>query len=139
MADPREVYEKTRILVVEDEDYTRKIIVGLLRQLGYRLIDEAADGEAGFKELLRTRPTIVLCDVHMAPLDGLGFLRKLRGLANPALSCTTVIFLTADKQADTVMSAKNLQVDGYLVKPVSLASLKSRLDIQLQKQGLLKA
>ena len=127
-------YEKIRILVVEDESYTRQIICGLLRQLGFRLIDEAADGEAGFKELVRTRPVLVLCDVHMQPLDGLGFLAKLRGMSNATFGALPVIFLTADKQQETVLTAKKLQVDGYLVKPVSLTTLKQRIDLVLQKK-----
>lgn len=127
-------YEKIRILVVEDEAYTRQIICGLLRQLGFRLIDEASDGEAGFKELVRTRPVLVLCDVHMQPLDGLGFLAKLRGMSNAAFGALPVIFLTADKQQETVLTAKKLQVDGYLVKPVSLTALKQRIDLVLQKK-----
>lgn len=127
-------YDKIRILVVEDEAYTRQIICGLLRQLGFRLIDEAADGEAGFKELVRTRPVLVLCDVHMQPLDGLGFLAKLRGMSNATFGALPVIFLTADKQQETVLTAKKLQVDGYLVKPVSLTALKQRIDLVLQKK-----
>lgn len=137
MADIRSVYEKTRVLIVEDEAFTRQIIRGLLHQLGFRLIEEAADGESGFKELLRTRPMIVLCDIHMQPMSGLDFLAKVRGLANASVRDTVVIFLTADKQTDTVMSAKTLKVDGYLVKPVSMANLKARIDQQLQKLGLI--
>lgn len=125
---------KIRILVIEDEDFTRQMICGLLRQLGFRLINEAADGEAGFKELVRTKPLLVLCDVHMQPLDGLGFLAKLRGLSNAALAETPVIFLTADKQQETVLTAKKLQADGYIVKPVSLQILKQRLDALMQKR-----
>ncbi|MBP6817802.1 MAG: response regulator [Ferrovibrio sp.] len=129
--------DKIRILVVEDEDYTRQIICQLLRQLGYRLLHEASDGEAGFKELVRVRPLLVLCDVHMQPLDGLGFLAKVRGMANPSVAETPVVFLTADKQQETVLTAKKLQVDGYMVKPVSLQVLKQRLDTLLKSRGIL--
>lgn len=128
---------KIRILVIEDEDFTRQMICGLLRQLGFRLINEAADGEAGFKELVRTKPLLVLCDVHMQPLDGLGFLAKLRGLSNAVLADTPVIFLTADKQQETVLTAKKLQADGYIVKPVSLQILKQRLDLLMQKRSII--
>ena len=125
---------KIRILVIEDEDFTRQMICGLLRQLGFRLIMEASDGESGFRELVRTKPLLVLCDVHMQPLDGLGFLAKLRGLSNQALAEMPVIFLTADKQQETVLTAKRLQVDGYIVKPVSIQILKQRLDALMQKR-----
>lgn len=137
MSDDKAKYEKIRILVIEDESYTRMMIVGLLRQIGFQAIGEAAEGEAGFKETVRTRPLVVLCDVHMAPMDGLGYLSKLRGFSNPAIAATPVVFLTADKQQETVMEAKQLKVDGYLVKPVSLQVLKQRLDGLLKHHGLI--
>ncbi len=137
MSDDKDKYEKLRILVIEDESYTRLMIVGLLRQIGFNLIGEAKDGEDGFRETVRTRPLVVLCDVHMAPMDGLGYLSKLRGFSNAALAATPVIFLTADKQQETVLSAKQLKVDGYLVKPVSLQVLKQRLDALLKFHNLI--
>lgn len=137
MSDDKDKYDKIRILVIEDESYTRLMIVGLLRQIGFNHIDEAAEGDAGFKETVRTRPQVVLCDVHMTPLDGLGYLGKLRGFANQAIAATPVVFLTADKQQETVLSAKQLKVDGYLVKPVSLQVLKQRLDALLKFHALI--
>jgi two-component system chemotaxis response regulator CheY len=130
-------YEKIRILVIEDESYTRMMIVGLLRQIGFTLIGEAKDGDIGFKETVRTRPQIVLCDVHMEPVDGLGYLARLRGMANESIAQTPVIFLTADKQQETVVSAKQQKVDGYLVKPVALAVLKQRIDVLLKYHALI--
>ncbi|WP_341899149.1 response regulator [Ferrovibrio terrae] len=132
MSDDKARYEKIRVLLIEDESYTRHVIEGLLRQIGFTLISQAKDGGEGFKETVRVRPQVVLCDVHMEPVDGLDYLSKLRGFANAAIAATPVVFLTADKQQETVVSAKQLKVDGYLVKPVSLQLLKQRLD------GLLK-
>lgn len=132
MSDDKAKYENLRILVIEDESYTRQVVTGLLRQIGFQLINEAKEGGDGFKETVRTRPQVVLCDVHMDPVDGLGYLGKLRGFSNAAIAATPVVFLTADKQQETVLTAKQLKVDGYLVKPVSLQMLKQRLD------GLLK-
>jgi len=121
-------YEPIRILVLEDEVHIRQIICRLLRQIGFRLITEAGNGADGFKELLRVRPHVILCDIHMEPIDGITFLRKLRALGHPELSRTPVIFLTADTNRDTVVAAKDLRVDGYLAKPVSQKSLRDRID-----------
>lgn len=133
----KEVYESIRVLVLEDEGHIRQIITSLLRQLGFRHIHEASDGGEGFKELVRVRPEVVLCDIHMKPVDGLEFLSKLRRLGNPVIAETPVLFLTADMQQQTVLTAKKLNVDGYLVKPVSHASLKQRLDTVFQRRGLI--
>lgn len=130
-------YKDLRILVIEDEYYTRHMITSLLHQIGFQHIDESKDGSDGFKETVRTRPQIVLCDVHMEPLDGLGYLEKLRAFKNKEIAATPVLFLTADKQQETVMSAKQLRVDGYLTKPVSLQVLKQRLDVLLKSHHLI--
>lgn len=121
-------YEPIRVLVLEDEVHIRQIICRLLRQIGFRLITEAGNGADGFKELLRVRPQVILCDIHMEPIDGITFLKKLRALGHPELSRTPVIFLTADTNRDTVVAAKDLRVDGYLAKPVSQKSLRDRID-----------
>lgn len=126
-------YESIRVLVLEDETHIRKIICRLLRQIGFQLIVEAENGADGFRELLRVRPNVILCDIHMEPIDGMTFLRKLRGLSKRDIANLPVIFLTADTQQGTIMSAKDLRVDGYLAKPVSLKMLKERIDAVLQR------
>lgn len=132
MTGPNAIYEQLVVLIVEDEVHTRTVIKSLLRQIGIRSIVEAADGKAGLDEVLRARPTIVFCDVHMAPVDGLTFLKMLRQTKIDSMRRTPVVFLTADAQRDTVMFAKEYQVNGYLVKPVSLGDLKSRIDSVLK-------
>jgi two-component system chemotaxis response regulator CheY len=121
------LFGRMRVLVVEDESYTRRVIRGMLRQSGVREIAEAEDGGKGFIELLQFHPHLVFCDIHMQPVDGIEFLRIVRGADAKSIAATRVIFLTADAQRDTVMSAKDLSVDGYLVKPVSLHRLQAKL------------
>ncbi|MEQ8815863.1 MAG: response regulator [Thalassobaculum sp.] len=138
MFDPNseQPYENLRVLVLEDESYIRTIICRLLRQIGFRLINEAENGVDGLREIMRVRPHLILCDIHMEPMDGITFLRKLRGLGSDPLTQVPVIFLTADKQRETVVSAKELRVDGYLAKPVSLKTLKDRIDhVLLQRRA----
>ena len=64
----------------------------------------------------------------MEPVDGLQFLDNLRKLPIPAIASTPVVFLTADAGQSTVLAAKNLKVDGYLVKPVSVTQLRKRIE-----------
>jgi two-component system chemotaxis response regulator CheY len=121
------MFGRLRVMIVEDEPYTRRVIRGLLRQSGVREIAEAEDGGKGFLEMLGFHPHIVFCDIHMKPVDGIEFLRVVRSAENKAIATTRVIFLTADAQRDTVLTAKDLSVDGYLVKPVSLNRLQAKL------------
>ena len=124
-------YKDVTVLIVEDEATTRAGIRSQLRQIGIRTIVEAADGKAGLAEVARTRPTLVLCDVHMQPMDGRQFLKLVRTVKVDWVRNIPIVFLTADTKADTVAFAKEYQVNGYLVKPVLLADLKARIDAVL--------
>ncbi len=124
-------YAKLKVLVVEDEQHTRTIIKSLLRQMGIRLVTEAAHGGEGLVEVVRMRPHLILCDVHMEPVDGLAFLKQLREMKIDEVKGTPVIFLTADAQRDTVVFAKEHAVSGYIVKPPSMATLRPRVEAVL--------
>jgi len=124
-------YDLKRVLVLEDEMHIRKIVVRLLKEIGFETIYEASDGIEGMKELLRVRPDLILCDIHMEPMGGLKFLQTVRALKTSEVANLPVIFLTADAEVDTVLKAKELRVDGYIAKPVSLAHLKSKIDAVL--------
>jgi two-component system chemotaxis response regulator CheY len=121
-------YGRIKVLVIEDEVHTRSIIRSQLLQIGVREIAEAAHGKEGLVQVARVKPHIILCDVHMEPVDGLEFLRVLRKIKLEVVRNTPVIFLTADAQSDTVLFAKEHAVNGYLVKPVSAAQLKAHID-----------
>ncbi|MEI8394723.1 MAG: response regulator [Rhodospirillaceae bacterium] len=122
-------YRDYSVLVVDDEDFARDVVRKLLGHIGIHRIHEAADGRKGLLELLRIKPSVVLCDVQMTPIDGRQFLKTLRDSKVAGISATPVIFLTADSKPDTVMFAKEYSADGYLVKPISLIHLKQRLDM----------
>ncbi len=125
-------YKGVTVLVVEDEPMTRAGIRSQLRQIGIPTVVEAADGKAGLTEIARTRPTLVLCDVHMQPVDGRQFLKMVRTVKVEWVKNIPIIFLTADANPETVSFAKEYQINGYLVKPITLADLKSRIDTVLK-------
>jgi two-component system chemotaxis response regulator CheY len=122
-------YSKLKVLLVEDEEYTRKVIKQLLYQTGVRSFAEAPDGRSGMQEVVRTRPDIVFCDVHMGEFGGLAFLEGLRRVKIQGIDKTPVVMLTADANQDTVVFAKGHAVAGYLVKPVSQQQLKNRIEL----------
>ena len=120
-----------KVLVIDDETYIRRVVTQLLRRLGVTYVVEAAEGKQGFMEVVRNRPDIVLCDINMQPVDGMTFLGILRRTSNEGVAHTPVIFLTADSHQETVLRAAKLNVNGYLVKPVSLNDLKRRMTAAL--------
>ncbi len=123
----REDFEHLKVLVVEDEPHTRRLILQILRQVGVTNLHEADEGGSGFRETVRIRPDVVICDIMMEPVDGLEYLSQLRAFRIPDIARTPVIFLTGDAQQQTVFAAKRLSVDGYLVKPVSPKDVEARI------------
>ncbi len=111
-------YAKIKVVVIEDEPHTRQLIRSQLLQLGLREIEEASNGKDGMLTVVRIRPHIVFCDIHMDTMNGMEFLKTLRSLKVESVRNTPVIFLTADAQRDTVVLAKEHAINGYLVKPV---------------------
>ena len=137
MTDEKKInYENIKVLIVEDEVHTRGMIRSMLHQIGIHHALEASDGKAGLTEIARTRPTLVLCDIHMQPVDGRQFLKMVRATKVEWVKNIPVIFLTADAKPETVKLAKELQVDGYLVKPVTVGDLKARIDAVLKSLDL---
>lgn len=120
--------DRLRLLIVEDQVYMRQTIRQTLNRLGVRHVYEAAEGGEGLKMTVRVRPDLVLCDVHMEPTDGLGFLENLRDFQNPTIAATPVVFLTVDAGEETVLKSRELAVNGYLVKPVSAAQLRETVN-----------
>lgn len=121
-------YGRLRVLVVEDEPYTRSTIKRLLHQCGVREVVDAPNGAEGFSLLLGFKPHVVFCDIHMEPVGGMDFLRMVRESTGDDVSATHVVFLTADAMKDTVLAARDLRIDGYLVKPANILRIKARLD-----------
>ena len=77
------------------------------------------------------KPDLIITDVHMQPVGGMAFVRELRGHANSQISQTKVIFLSADASVATVSEALPLGIEGYIVKPPSLAALANKIELAL--------
>lgn len=112
-------------LVVDDNDFIRLEMKKNLIYLGLKEVFEAANGMDAL-QLLEKKPDIIICDINMEPLNGFEFVKHVRALAPPACD-VPVIFLTGEAKEQQVQEAKNLAVNAYLLKPVTLDNLKSKL------------
>lgn len=119
-------------LVIEDQGFARNVIVRILRQLDFATIMEAAEGSSGLEIALDRFPSIIIADIEMEPVDGLTFLRELRKRERPGLHIP-VIFLTNHANKDTVLKARDLGVDAFIAKPVTLTSLREKLSVLIGK------
>lgn len=124
-------FSHLNILVIDDDAFTRALIRRLLRDIGVRSISECDNGRDGLMEVVRARPDLVLCDVHMTPMNGKQLLQGVRNIKVKGVDRTPVVFLTGDSDLATVQFAKDHAVNGYLVKPVSLAKLRDAIETAL--------
>lgn len=115
------------VLVVEDFEDTRHMMRVGLEQRGYRVI-EAVDGEQGVEKALAERPDIILMDIGLPGLDGIGATRELR--RREEMRDTLIVALTAHHETEYRANALAAGCDAYLTKPVDfdwLIDLLSRL------------
>ena len=114
------------VLIVDDYNTMVRIIRNLLRQLGFEHIDDASDGAAAFAKMQDRKYGLVISDWNMEPMTGYDLLQKVR--ANPEMSDTPFIMVTAESKTENVVAAKKAGVSNYIVKPFNAQTLKSKID-----------
>jgi two-component system chemotaxis response regulator CheY len=129
------IMEGIRILIVDDEPFMRRTIKVVLRAIGHFDMAEADDGDIAVAEVERFKPHVVLCDVSMPRMGGLQFVEQLRGHRAARVRNTPVVILTGHADKATVLDAAQLQISGYLIKPVSPTLLKVQLHRILGSPG----
>jgi two-component system, chemotaxis family, chemotaxis protein CheY len=117
----------TKILVIDNEHYTRKVIRTLLTAIGVRTVLEADDGFTGIEAIKTHAPDIVLLDWEMPGLDGPGVMRVVRSPETFPYPDVPIIMLTGHSEKSRVMEALRLGIHEYLLKPVSSQALQTRI------------
>ena len=108
------------ILIVEDNDDTRRALAMLLSLEGYS-VATAEDGLSGLRVLLEQRPSLVLLDLTMPRMDGWEFREEQRSLPDASLAAVPVIVLTA--LSDAGRHARDLGAVGFIQKPIEFTAL----------------
>lgn len=119
---------KKRILIAEDEPIIRLDLKMMLRTNGYEVVGEAGDGDRAIELAFKLKPDLVLMDIEMPKINGL----KASEVIGRQLDIP-VLLITAYSQKEFVEKSKQDNIMGYLVKPVSEASLIPAVMIALQQ------
>lgn len=119
------VDKNMRILIVDDFKTMLMITDNLLKQMGFKNVDQAKDGTEALEKMKGQSYGLVLSDWNMEPMDGLTLLKTIR--ANPATKSTPVILITAESKPENIIAAKKAGVNNYIVKPFSGKILKEKM------------
>lgn len=117
------------VLIVDDYETMLRIIRGLLKQLGFKNIDEASNGGEALQKLRAKEFGLVLSDWNMAPMNGYELLNEMR--ADVELKHVPFIMVTSESSTDRVVKAKKAGVDNYIVKPFNVEALKTKISAVL--------
>jgi len=117
-------------MIAEDDDANRDLLSEMVRGWGYTVI-EAQNGADALEKLVESSPDLVVCDIKMPVLDGVGFVRALR--RDTRLASLPVIALTGfgTQDHDAIVSAG---FTTYLSKPVSSELLRRNLERLLNRR-----
>jgi two-component system chemotaxis response regulator CheY len=120
------VIQSLGVLVVDDNQYMRKVTRNLLMNIGVRVVYEASDGIAGLDVIRTLAPDVVILDWHLPMLNGAEFVRIVRSPGAFPVPDIPIIMLSSHGERWRVIEAVRLGVNEYLRKPVSAQQLLER-------------
>lgn len=119
------VDKNMRIMVVDDFQTMRRIIMNLLKQLGFNNVTEADDGTTAWDRLEAEHVDLVISDWNMPKMTGIDLLKKVR--TTERTKALPFIMVTAEGKRENVITAVQAGVSNYIVKPFNAATLKEKL------------
>ncbi len=132
MADP-----KMKFLVVDDFSTMRRIVRGLLKELGFVNVEEAEDGAVALNMLKAETFDFVVSDWNMPNMTGLELLKAIR--ADARLAHLPVLMVTAEAKKENIIEAAKAGASGYVVKPFTAATLDEKLNKIFKTTGAKEA
>lgn len=131
LAVPQSMTTNTTILFIDDDKNFRQVMTYSLREEGFDVL-AAANGEEGLRQLADRRPEVIVCDLTMPVLDGMGFLQGLKetGLDIP------VIVVTAYGSIESAVKAMRAGAYDYVTKPINVEALRHAIQRALDRNRL---
>jgi two-component system, chemotaxis family, chemotaxis protein CheY len=120
-----------KFLIVDDFSTMRRIVRGLLKEMGCSNADEAEDGAIALGMLQAQKYDFVVSDINMPNMTGFDLLKAVK--SDPALKHIPVLMVTAEARKEDIVRAAQDGAAGYIVKPFTKATLEDKVQKILQK------
>ena len=123
-----------RVIVAEDEAIIRMDLIEMLREAGYNVIGEAANGREAISLARHLKPDLAILDVKMPEIDGISAAEVI-----VSEKLEAVLMLTAFSQRELVERARDAGAMAYLVKPFSISDLTPAIEMALGRYAQIQA
>jgi two-component system chemotaxis response regulator CheY len=120
-----------KFLIVDDFSTMRRIVRGLLKEIGYNNADEAEDGSVALNMLKNAKYDFVVSDINMPVMNGFELLSAVK--ADDSLKHLPVLMVTAEARKEDIVRAAKDGAAGYIVKPSTKATLEEKVQKIMQK------
>ncbi len=120
-----------KFLIVDDFSTMRRIVRGLLKEMGCTNADEAEDGAIALNKIKSDRFDFVVCDINMPNMNGFEFLKAAKG--DESLKHIPILMVTAEARKEDIVLAAQSGAAGYIVKPFTKATLEEKIQKIAQK------
>ena len=121
-----------RVLLTDDSKTIRMVLHELLTQLGHSDVLEAENGAKALELVAQGGVDVLLLDLHMPVLDGLGTLKQLK--ENPKTAGIPVVIISSDTDMRVIDQARQLGAIGYIKKPFKAEAMQKALAVALETQ-----
>jgi two-component system, chemotaxis family, chemotaxis protein CheY len=123
-----------KFLIVDDFSTMRRIVRGLLKEMGYLNADEAEDGAVALAMLRAQKYDFVVSDINMPNMTGFDLLKAVK--SDSSLKHLPMLMVTAEARKEDIVLAAQSGASGYIVKPFTKATLEEKLQRIMQKQAV---
>ena len=120
-----------KFLIVDDFSTMRRIVRGLLKEIGYNNADEAEDGSVALNMLKNQKYDFVVSDINMPVMNGFELLSAVK--SDDSLKHLPVLMVTAEARKEDIVRAAKDGAAGYIVKPFTKATLEEKVQKIMQK------
>jgi two-component system chemotaxis response regulator CheY len=120
-----------KFLIVDDFSTMRRIVRGLLKEIGYNNAEEAEDGAVALNMLKNTKFDFVVSDINMPNMNGFELLGHIK--KDESLKHLPVLMVTAEARKEDIVRAAQDGAAGYIVKPFTKATLEEKVQKIMQK------
>ena len=122
-----------KFLIVDDFSTMRRIVRGLLKEIGYTNAEEAEDGVVALNMLKNNKFDFVVSDINMPNMSGFDLLAAIK--KEDSLKHLPVLMVTAEARKEDIVRAAQDGAAGYIVKPFTKATLEEKVAKIMQKIG----